>query len=64
MNSLTQNYQNFKSYQKFHFVGIGGVSMSALALILKGMGKTVTGSDANDSEAQVLRLVLAITAKM
>ncbi len=50
MNSLTQNYQNFKSYQKFHFVGIGGVSMSALALILKGMGKTVTGSDANDSE--------------
>ena len=28
-----------------HFVGIGGIGMSGLSLIMKGMGFTVQGSD-------------------
>ena len=32
-----------------HMVGIGGVSMRPLALVLKGMGMQVTGSDMNAS---------------
>ncbi len=28
-----------------HFVGIGGIGMSGLALIMKGMGFNVQGSD-------------------
>lgn len=34
----------------FYFIGIGGVSMSALALILNKMGKTVAGSDITSNE--------------
>ena len=34
-----------------HFVGIGGVSMSALAEVLLEKGITVTGSDVNESDA-------------
>lgn len=34
--------------RKGHLVGIGGVSMSSLAEVLKGMGLTVTGSDVNE----------------
>ena len=36
---------------KVHFIGIGGVSMSALAEMLKTNGYTVTGSDIKESEA-------------
>lgn len=39
-----------EKYKTFHFVGIGGISMSALAIILKNMGKVVTGTDAILSE--------------
>ena len=35
---------------KVHFIGIGGVSMSALAEMLKTNGYTVTGSDIKESE--------------
>ena len=42
-------FDNFLSPgRKGHLVGIGGVSMSSLAEVLKGMGITVTGSDMND----------------
>ncbi len=34
-----------------HLVGIGGVSMSPLAEVLKGMGITISGSDMNDGAA-------------
>lgn len=34
-----------------HLIGIGGVSMSPLAEVLKGMGMTITGSDMNQSAA-------------
>ena len=45
---------DFKSLKNFegktiHFVGIGGCSMSGLALILKNIGYHVTGSDMNES---------------
>lgn len=37
--------------KKAHLVGIGGVSMSPLAEVLKGKGLVITGSDMKDSEA-------------
>ena len=39
----------FKTAKHIHFVGIGGIGMSALALLLKQQGKTVSGSDQMDS---------------
>ena len=41
--------------RRVHLVGIGGVSMSPLAQVLKGMGMLVTGSDMNES-ASVIHL--------
>ncbi len=38
-----------RATQHIHFVGIGGIGMSALALLLKQQGKTVSGSDQQDS---------------
>lgn len=35
--------------ERIHFIGIGGCSMSGLALILKNLGYNVSGSDANTS---------------
>lgn len=40
-----------KSGKRCHLVGIGGVSMSPLAEILRGMGVDVTGSDMNEGPA-------------
>ncbi|MDR2267152.1 MAG: UDP-N-acetylmuramate--L-alanine ligase [Christensenellaceae bacterium] len=36
---------NLDVIQKIHFIGIGGISMSALAKLMIAYGKTVTGSD-------------------
>ena len=33
-----------------HFVGIGGIGMSGLALIMKGLGFEVQGSDISPSK--------------
>ncbi len=38
-------------YKKIHFIGIGGVSMSALAVLLKDRGINVQGSDSVKSKA-------------
>lgn len=35
---------------KYYFIGIGGISMSSLAVFLKIQGKEVSGSDLNESE--------------
>ena len=43
------NLDNLKNYKHVHMIGIGGISMSGIAEILKSWGFTVTGSDANDS---------------
>ncbi|HEY3842395.1 MAG TPA: UDP-N-acetylmuramate--L-alanine ligase [Acidimicrobiales bacterium] len=35
--------------RRIHIVGVGGAGMSAIALVLRAMGHTVTGSDLKDS---------------
>ena len=45
------NIDNLKKYKNVHMIGIGGVSMSGIAAILKNWGFHVTGSDASDSES-------------
>ena len=42
---------NFKSGSSVHFIGIGGISMSALAEMMLYLGYKVSGSDRSDSEA-------------
>jgi len=44
------NIENLKKYKNIHMIGIGGVSMSGIAAILKNWGFTVTGSDRAQSE--------------
>ena len=39
------NINNLKKYKNIHMIGIGGVSMSGIAAILKNWGFNVTGSD-------------------
>ena len=50
------NIEHIKKYKNVHMIGIGGISMSGIAAIIKNWGFNVTGSDASDSEAvQLLR---------
>ncbi len=42
---IVQNNTNFEKIKKVHFVGIGGVSVSALARLSMDLGMTVSGSD-------------------
>ena len=44
------NIDKIKKYKKIHMIGIGGVSMSGIAAILKNWGFLVTGSDFAESE--------------
>lgn len=44
------NIENIKKYKHVHMLGIGGVSMSGIAEILKNWNFKVTGSDSNRSE--------------
>ncbi|MBW3634869.1 MAG: UDP-N-acetylmuramate--L-alanine ligase [Armatimonadetes bacterium] len=39
----------FDHPRRVHFIGVGGIGMSALALLLKSRGHEVSGSDASDS---------------
>ena len=48
MSIIPHDFNQYKEFSHIHFVGIGGVSMSSLALILKHRGKTVTGSDSGN----------------
>ncbi len=45
------NIDELKKYKNIHMIGIGGVSMSGIAAILKNFGFHVTGSDMADSES-------------
>ena len=45
------NIDLLKKYKNIHMIGIGGVSMSGIAAILKNFGFNITGSDATDSDA-------------
>lgn len=44
------NIDNLKKYNNIHMIGIGGVSMSGIAAILKNWGFHVSGSDCSNSE--------------
>ena len=44
------NINNLKKYKNIHMIGIGGVSMSGIAAILKNWGFHITGSDKAQSE--------------
>ena len=51
------SFENYMSPgRKGHLVGIGGVSMSSLAEVLRGMGLVISGSDMNDANPNVLSL--------
>lgn len=54
LNSINFNIKSknieLNSMKKVHMIGIGGVSMSAIALALHDAGYTVTGSDKTDSD--------------
>ena len=44
------NIKNIENFKTVHMIGIGGVSMSGIAAILKSWGFHVTGYDDNESE--------------
>lgn len=44
------NIENLKQYKHIHLIGIGGISMSAIAEVLHNLGIFVTGSDCNRSK--------------
>ncbi len=44
---MEKTFKVLENIKKIHMIGIGGVSMSGIALILKKEGYTVTGSDKN-----------------
>ena len=41
---------NINKNDIIHFVGIGGIGMSGIALIMKSLGYTVQGTDVNKSK--------------
>lgn len=41
---------NDHKYKNIHMIGIGGISMSGIAILLKNNGYNVTGSDLSISE--------------
>lgn len=43
------NFQQLKAQNKVHFIGLGGIGMSALALILRDFGIKVQGSDLSEN---------------
>ncbi len=46
-NSLSLEKKNTEVRPSYHFVGIGGIGMSAIAQVLNEQGHTVSGSDRN-----------------
>ena len=44
------NLNEIRQYKHIHMLGIGGTSMSGIAVMLKTWGIYVTGSDASESE--------------
>ncbi len=47
---MSVKINNLDNYNHIHLIGIGGVSMSAIAVTLHRWGYKITGSDANQSE--------------
>jgi UDP-N-acetylmuramate--alanine ligase len=46
---LASKLKDFGKHKSFFFIGIGGAGMSAIAVVLKGMGFTISGSDIKES---------------
>ncbi len=46
---MKEKENDFSVFKKIFFIGIGGAGMSAIALVLKGMGFDVAGSDIKES---------------
>ena len=46
---MTASETDLNIYHNFFFIGIGGAGMSAIALVLNGMGFNVSGSDIKES---------------
>ena len=44
-----ENKNRLQQYKKFYLIGIGGAGMSAIAIVLNGMGYHVSGSDIKES---------------
>lgn len=44
------NEINIDNINRLHFIGIGGISMSGIAIIMKKFGYTVTGSDISEND--------------
>lgn len=42
---VNPSIKSINSYNSFHFIGVAGTGMSAIAQYLSGIGKTVSGSD-------------------
>ncbi len=49
LNYRINDNEKINKYKKIHMIGIGGSSMSAIALVLKQAGHIVTGSDKTQS---------------
>ncbi len=47
---MKKKYSTLKNVKKIHMIGIGGVSMSGIAIMLKKAGYIVTGSDKKDGD--------------
>ena len=43
------NFQDLKTQSKVHFIGLGGIGMSALAFILRELKIPVQGSDLSEN---------------
>ena len=44
------NFEKLNKYRNIHMIGIGGISMSAIALMLKNDGFNITGSDQSKND--------------
>lgn len=57
------NIDSIKKYKNIHMIGIGGVSMSGIAAILKNWGFSITGSDWARSEItdKLIKLGINVT---
>lgn len=47
---MEKTFKSLKNINKIHMIGIGGVSMSAMALVLKKAGYEITGSDKSEND--------------
>lgn len=53
---MQKAFKSLKDIKKIHMIGIGGISMSAIALVLKKYGYVITGSDKTEGDmVNVLR---------